>query len=219
MINIVSDLLMKFGNNIAVVATWLVDGWGTAFNNIWEITKALVKDIGSAFADLGENIWKSITMQDADWNGMIANLGKNLDKAAKDTKLPPLELDFDMGKFDGFGKAFDELKSIPDELNKIADARDEAIDKLFVDSMKKFNEATSKEVAKVTGATSKDIAKPNVAFGAAVEKGTVEAYRAELSGGKANEYGKKTADNTEKMVKEQRALTLAMKPLGRLKMA
>ena len=57
-------------------------------------------------------------------------------------------------------------------------------------------------------------------FAAAVEAGTVDAYRAELSGkNSASEYGKKTADNTEKMYKEQKALTLAMKPLGKLKIA
>lgn len=57
-------------------------------------------------------------------------------------------------------------------------------------------------------------------FAAAVEAGTVEAYRAELSGkNSAEEYGKKTADNTALMVKEQKALTLAMKPLRSLKTA
>ena len=57
-------------------------------------------------------------------------------------------------------------------------------------------------------------------FAAAVEAGTVDAYRAELAGkNSAEEYSKKTADNTEKMYKEQKALTLAMKPLGRLKTA
>lgn len=219
MISIVSDLLMKFGKNIATVATWLVDGWGSAFKNIWEITKALVKDIGSAFADLGVNIWKSITMQDTDWNGMLANMGKNLDQAAKDTKLPALELDFEMEKFDGFGKAFDELKSIPDELNKIADARDLAIDKLFVDSMEKLNQKTQ-DISKKTEESKIKVEPPQMKFAAAVEAGTVDAYRAELSGkNSAEEYSKKTADNTSQMVKEQKSLASALKPLGKLKIA
>ncbi len=57
-------------------------------------------------------------------------------------------------------------------------------------------------------------------FAAAVEVGTVEAYRAELSGkNSAAEYGKKTADNTSQMVKEQKSLASALKPLGKLKIA
>lgn len=57
-------------------------------------------------------------------------------------------------------------------------------------------------------------------FAAAVEAGTVDAYRAELAGkNSAEEYGKKTADNTSQMVKEQKSLASALKPLRELRVA
>lgn len=214
------DQFFTLGKNARNIFEWILENWGKAFENMGNIAYALVKDIASAFKDLGVNIWKTITLQDADWTGMLANLGNNLDKALANAKIPPLEIeqpDWDaIGK--SFNDAFNELTSIPDELSKIADARDMAIDKLFNDSMEKLNQKTE-QINKKTE-TSVKMEPPQMKFAAAVEAGTVDAYRAELAGkNSAEEYSKKTADNTAQMVKEQKSLASALKPLGKLKIA
>ena len=54
----------------------------------------------------------------------------------------------------------------------------------------------------------------------AVEKGTIEAYRAELAGKNGDlEYTRKTADNTDKTVKELQTLNRTIRPLANLGVA
>ena len=57
-------------------------------------------------------------------------------------------------------------------------------------------------------------------FADAVEKGTVEAYRAELAGKNPTlDYARATSENTAKMIAEQKILNQALKPIAALGVA
>lgn len=96
-----------------------------------------------------------------------------------------------------------QYKDIGDVVLGVDDKRLEALKKLYEQPLIAAQKQTQ-QIEETVSTINSANATPQMKFAGAVEKGTVDAYRAELAGkNTTEEYTKKTADNTEKMYRAQ----------------
>lgn len=205
LVKFTADVFFTAGKNIGSTVEWLLENWSKVFENMGNIAFALVKDIGNAYKNLGVNIWKSITLQDTDWTGALADLGKNIDKALANAKIPAMEIaspDWE-GLKQTFSDSFDQLKKIPDAISEIADARDEALDQLFKNKMDEINKPVQQRL-KNPQQQEKGGVKMESSIVGAVHKGTIEALKLENTRSSKDDQieqnTRKTAKGIDKLV-------------------
>jgi len=104
------EVLQAARTNLGNLFSWIGENWQALWDNAYNISLAFVKDLGQLFHGLGQQIWREITLQETDWTGYFANMGKNMEKAMKDAKIT--ELKIVDPKYVGFGGMDKELSDI-----------------------------------------------------------------------------------------------------------
>jgi hypothetical protein len=208
------------GNNIANVFSWIYDNFTNLFSGMLDIAKAVVFDIGDLFKNLGVQIWNTLTLKDTDWTGLVANVGKNLDKTLSDLKITSLELD--TSGVDAYVQTYKNLAAniagIPDSISKTEDERIAAQDALFNrERDRKLSEINDQTDDDQDDDSPKKTGKVEFKLSSAMERGSVEAYSAiAKSGNKAQD---EIAKNTAKSVVVQEKMVAKLDSIGGLKVA
>jgi len=173
------------------IFSWLENNWKSIWNNISSWTTTILKNIGAnAKAILGA-VWKWLK---APWEKFEMPDLKGITEGFKNIQIGAPDFDKSKRKYRDF---IEEVSKLDDErLGKINEALAEGAGQKLVDMLKKSVE----EFKKVPGVEDKKPAEGLVTspakYAAAVEKGTVEAYRAELG-------QQKILTKVEKNTKEQ----------------
>ena len=183
--------MFGFTDDWKVIFNWLSDNWKSIWNNISSWTTTVLKNIGAnAKAILGA-VWKWLK---APWEKFEMPEMKGITEGFKKIQIGAPDFDKSKRKYRDF---IEEVSKLDDErLGKINKALAEGAGQKLVEMLKKSVE----EFKKAPGVEDKKPAEGLVTspakYAAAVEKGTVEAYRAELG-------QQKILTKVEKNTKEQ----------------
>lgn len=187
-INALIKVVIAAGNNIASVFSWIYENFAKIFSGMLDIAASVVMDVAELFKGLGEQIWNTLTLKDTDWTGLVANIGKNLDKKLGELKIT--NLDLDTSGVEAYVQAYknlsDNITGIPDSIAKTEEERLAAQDALFnKERDRKLKEVdqtynqTKDELTKKEQTSDSVLGKPDQnKLSAAMERGSVEAYSA-----------------------------------------
>jgi len=208
--SVIDAFLQGTIGNIGVFFGWLSVNWNTIWENNWNVVKAFGSDILGMFKSIGTHLWDFITGDGFDFDGLIAEMGTELEKAFADKK----ELtDFDFnsigddiaGAADIFGTEFnkiledtqkkiDAIAAVPSTIDPEGLADKVTPDNDIAGNGNNFNDDDTDSGLQGT------IQKQELQT--ALVKGSIEAYKAERTAELANKNIKaneQTAKNTKSM--------------------
>ncbi len=100
--------------NIVEIGFWFYDNFTKIFSNLWDIAKGMGADLVNLFKGIADNVFRLLSGQDTDWTGIMADLGKNFDRAVKKAKIGTIELE-SPDYAATFGKILSDISSLDSE--------------------------------------------------------------------------------------------------------
>ena len=176
---------------IVTITKWAIDASMKLWQDLGGVINAVLNDNIANFQNFGNAVVKFLKnpLEGFDFTPTL----KNIQKKLEDLEIKPPD-------FKDFGDAYKQaMLDAGMKIDDIEQKRIKDISKLMTNKLKKFGKAIPKGAGGAAGKTEKaQETTLKTQFAKAVEKGSIEAYRAEITGSRSNDPQKKIVDNTKK---------------------